>query len=91
MGQLVAAVYVNLCSYISYIGGSGDKALGIRLLRRFGGFSVLCKGFSSGALLHIRQKDTIPTPNPILRQAKRLRRLPEQSSPTRSLSPREGG
>ena len=31
-----------------------------------------------------------PTPYPILRQAKRLRRLPEQGSPTRSLSPREG-
>ena len=28
----------------------------------------------------------IPTPDPILRQAKRLRRLPERSSPTRSLS-----
>ena len=51
MAQFVAAVYVNLCSYTSYISGNGDKALGIRLLRGLGGFSVLCKVFSSGALL----------------------------------------
>ena len=51
---------MNFCSYTSYISGNWDKALGIRLLRRFGRFLVLCKGFSSGALLHIRQKDRIP-------------------------------
>ena len=77
---MVAAVYVNLRSYTSYISRNGVKTLRVRLLRGFGGFSVLCKVFSSGALLHIRQKDRIPTPNPI----------PERSSPTRSLSPREG-
>ena len=57
MRQLVAAMYVNLRSYTSYISGNRVKTLEIRLLRRFGGFSVLCKGFSSGALLHIWQKD----------------------------------
>ena len=57
---MVAAVYVNLRSYISYISGNRIKTLEIRLLRGFGGFSVLCKGFSSGVLLHIRQKDRSP-------------------------------
>ena len=51
MGQLVAAVYVNLCSYTSYISGNGDKTLGIRLLRGLVGFLVVCKVFSSGVLL----------------------------------------
>jgi len=60
---VVAAVYVNLHSYTSYIGGSGDKALEIRLLHDFRAFSVLCKVFSSGALLHIRQ-NTHPQPLP---------------------------
>ena len=41
---------MNFCSYTSYISGNGDKALGIRLLRGFGVFSVLCKVFSSGTL-----------------------------------------
>jgi len=31
-------------------------------LHGFRAFSVLCKVFSSGALLHIRQKDRRPTP-----------------------------
>ena len=57
---------MNFRSYTSYISGNEDKALEIRLLRRFGGFSVLCKVFSSGALLYIRQKDRIPTPAPSL-------------------------
>ena len=34
----------------------------------FRAFSVLCKVFSSGALLHIRQKDMIPTPDPSPRE-----------------------
>ena len=70
MRQVVAAVYVNLRSYISYISGNRIKTLGIRLLRGFGGFSVPCKGFSSGALLHIRQKDRNPTPNPSPREGR---------------------
>ena len=80
MEQLVAAVYVNLRSYTTYISGNGGKRLLVSGLRGFGTFSVLCKVFSSGASLHIRQKDRRPTPDPI----------PERSSPTRSLSPREG-
>ena len=52
---------MNFRSYTSYISGNEDKALEIRLLHDFRAFSVLCKGFSSGALLHIRQKDRIPT------------------------------
>jgi len=37
-------------------------------LHDFRAFSVLCKVFSSGALLHIRQKDRIPTPDPSPRE-----------------------
>ena len=52
---------MNFRSYTSYISGNEDKALEIRLLHDFRASSVLCKVFSSGALLHIRQKDRIPT------------------------------
>ena len=36
----------------------------------FGTFSVLCKVFSGGALLHIRQKDKRPTPDPSPREGR---------------------
>ena len=39
-------------------------------LRGFGTFSVLCKVFSGGALLHIRQKDKRPTPDPSPREGR---------------------
>ena len=75
-------MYVNLRSYISYISGNDDKTLLVRLLRRFGGFSVLCKGFSSGALLisdrRTKGHDTHPQPHSSTSEA------------TSSITPREG-
>ena len=51
MDVCVAEVQVNFRSYTSYISGNEDKALEIRLLHDFRAFLVLCKVFSSGALL----------------------------------------